>query len=213
MRIAAFSDTHTIEPEKLNLSVPDCDVLLFAGDWSPTNGIAETTKFAQWFSKLPGNTKIVIPGNHDGIAEDVPELTASIFARNGITYLLDKEFVVDGKKFYGTPWTTKNGFAFTIPEHDTKEFFAKIPSDVDVLITHCPPLGGISKNLDGKDCGSRGLYQRAVEICMGREKPLYHFYGHIHKLGETFMVPNYYQFNISIDGDGNAMNKVTFVEI
>ena len=71
---------------------------------------------------------------------------------SNINYLEDNEHVIDigngaGKqqiRLYGTPWTRlhgKPGKAFQLPESELKEKWEKVPSNIDILISHMPPHG------------------------------------------------------------------------
>ena len=51
-----------------------------------------------------------------------------------------------------------------------------MPKEVDILITHTPPLGILDKNHKGKNCGSKSL-----KIIALNRKPKYHIFGHIHE--------------------------------
>ena len=52
-----------------------------------------------------------------------------------------------------------------------------MPSDIDVLVTHMPPLGHGDQDADGEDkrAGSRTLLQRVTDV-----QPRLHIFGHIH---------------------------------
>lgn len=51
---------------------------------------------------------------------------------------------------------------------------ANIPADIDVLITHCPPLGILDFD-DNIHYGSDELLEKVEHV-----KPRYHLFGHIH---------------------------------
>ncbi|MBC8554447.1 MAG: hypothetical protein H8D23_32955, partial [Candidatus Brocadiales bacterium] len=123
--------------------------------------------------------------NHDRIFEEDPFLAKEIvdmYATN-INYLQDSEVVIDGVKFYGSPWTPEFcGWAFALPKDDHKtsdERFAMIPDDVNVLISHGPAFGKLDQvdNLGslGPNLGCPSLSRRIDEI-----NPDIHICGHIH---------------------------------
>ncbi|XP_055686883.1 metallophosphoesterase domain-containing protein 1 [Lutzomyia longipalpis] len=94
-------------------------------------------------------------------------------------YLQDEEIELYGLKFYGTPWQPEFcKWAFNLPRGDP--CLAKwnaIPTGVDVLISHTPPLG------HGDLCCS-GVRAGCVELLSSvqqRIKPRYHVFGHIHE--------------------------------
>jgi hypothetical protein len=46
---------------------------------------------------------------------------------------------VAGLKLYGTPWTASSNMGFSDTHSRLERIWARIPSDLDVLITHMPP--------------------------------------------------------------------------
>ena len=52
----------------------------------------------------------------------------------------------------------------------------QLPSQVDLLVTHCPPAGILDLNAEKKSAGSQYLRDKVVAI-----KPKYHIFGHIHE--------------------------------
>ncbi len=99
-----------------------------------------------------------------------------------------------GIKFYGSPHQPAygQGWAFNM-ERNSEEIRSKwsaIPDDTDVLITHGPPLGFQDLCSNGDHGGCEDLLKEVV----GRIKPKYHVFGHIHEAygmasnGETTFV-------------------------
>jgi Icc-related predicted phosphoesterase len=96
-------------------------------------------------------------------------IKASLF--KDINYLCDEELIIDGIKFYGTPYQPIfYHWAFNLDEENLKEKWAKIPSDTDVLLTHCPPKGILDSGF-----GSESLLLKINEL-----KLKLHVFGHIH---------------------------------
>lgn len=54
-----MSDTHS---RKLEVEVPDGDVLLHAGDMTKVGGAVEFKQFSELMKSLPHKYKVVIPG-------------------------------------------------------------------------------------------------------------------------------------------------------
>jgi Icc-related predicted phosphoesterase len=132
----------------------------------------------KWFSGLNQyKYKICIAGNHDWLFE-----TNGIIAREkvpeNVIYLEDQEVIIEGIKFYGTPVSLPfHNWAFNRPEEKLKQHWEAIPDDVDVLITHQPPVGIMDWSVyDNKPTGSPSLYYEVLE----RIKPKIHCFGHIH---------------------------------
>uniref|UniRef100_A0A1A9WTM5 Calcineurin-like phosphoesterase domain-containing protein n=1 Tax=Glossina brevipalpis TaxID=37001 RepID=A0A1A9WTM5_9MUSC len=95
------------------------------------------------------------------------------------TYIQDELLDVWGIRIYGTPWQPEFcNWAFNIPRgQPCLDKWNQIPSDIDILITHTPPLG------HGDLCCS-GVRAGCVELLNSiqkRIKPKYHVFGHIHE--------------------------------
>lgn len=100
----------------------------------------------------------------------------------GITVLIDSHVEVNGLKIYGTPWTPEfYRWAFMLEEDYLHEVYDRIPTGLDILLSHGPPrFGQIDCILqDPEDpparCGSTSLTN-----CILDKKPKYVFCGHIH---------------------------------
>ncbi len=172
MKIVCISDTHNYYPE-----VPDGDVLVHAGDITMVGKYSRLREFNDWLGTLPHKHKLIIAGNHDLSFEDDTEKAESIIT-NG-TYLCDKDVVIDGVKFWGSPWQPWfNDWAFNVPRgsNSLKAVWDKIPDDTDVLITHGPPYGILDRTLEGDLVGCDLLLARVKEV-----KPKFHIFGHIHE--------------------------------
>jgi Icc-related predicted phosphoesterase len=123
--------------------------------------------------------KIYVAGNHDtSIA--VGLVKPRFFENNGIIYLQDQEVVIDGVKFYGSPWTPSFGnWGFMKKRHKLHDIWTQIPEDTDVLITHGPPKGvrDLTLNRDNEleQVGDISLVKRIVNL-----KLKLHCFGHIH---------------------------------
>lgn len=81
--------------------MPDGDVLVHAGDFSERGSFDELVEFDCFLGAFPHSNKIVIAGNHDWSLES-DERPDPPF-ENAI-YLQDSKVVIDGVKFYGSPW-------------------------------------------------------------------------------------------------------------
>ena len=48
-----------------------------------------------------------------------------------------------GYKIYGTPWTSNKNYGAFVPAEgeELSTYWNKIPDEVDILLTHMPPLG------------------------------------------------------------------------
>ena len=185
MRLVCISDTHTYHHQ---LDVPEGDVLIHAGDFSFNGRRREVWNFLGWFSTQPHPHKIFIAGNHERMFESDPEATAVILKSfEGLHYLQDRAVTIEGLKIYGSPWTPEfNNWAFNVKRGELHDKWAKIPTDVDVLVTHGPPsadLGGVIVHdpsvwgkVDPREVGDEELLEAIMRI-----KPRVHVCGHIHE--------------------------------
>lgn len=180
MNIITFADTHLCHKEVIGfkekeLYTSNADMIICAGDFCNTGEIGDVIRFNNWFFQLPHKYKILIAGNHDRIFELQPDV-AQVFLNKNIIYLQDEEVIIEGIKFYGTPWQLPfNNWAFNLPEEELDKKFSKIPNDVDVLITHSPPYGILDSIPSRSNLGSKSLLKHVLRIT-----PKVHIFGHIH---------------------------------
>lgn len=175
MRMVIISDTHLREPE-----LPDGDVLIHCGDLL-SSGYMEELPFAlDWLAPQAKKFQhmVFVPGNHDRCFEKWTDFSIKEMENHGITVLLDRKLIIEGIKFYGSPWQPEfYDWAFNLPRGDelaTK--WAAIPEDTDVLITHGPPYGIMDYVIwDEIHVGCADLMSRVLEV-----RPKIHCFGHIH---------------------------------
>jgi len=179
MKIIAISDTHMIKPlHELNL--PSGDVLIIAGDILKSGSFGEFYIVLNELNKIKYKYKniIVVAGNHDVCFQELA-ITKMILLEDDIVYLEDMEVVIDGVKFYGTPWSKPfNNWAFMADEKRREKKFNNIPKDVDVLITHAPPYQILDKTSKGEEVGCEILKKMLDEDEIA---PKYIICGHIHQ--------------------------------
>jgi len=98
----------------------------------------------------------------------------------GVNYLFDSGVMIDNVKFWGSPWQPRfNNWAFNLDRGEPlREKWALIPKDLDVLVTHGPPLGILDLNGEGRPVGDADLADRVLAV-----RPLVHAFGHIHERG------------------------------
>lgn len=190
MRIACISDVHSLHSK---VNVPeDVDVTVCTGDFTGRGRVWEVRGFLTWFSLR--RRPVLIGGNHDFWLENrVDAFREMLREFPSITYLQDSAAVIDGVKFYGSPWTPWfHDWAFNLPVSDhpeygtgpfgtpqeptkTEEVWSKIPNDTDVLLTHGPPAGVLDGIPAGKRVGCPVLRMRVADV-----RPKLHVFGHIH---------------------------------
>ena len=173
MRIVAISDTHTFEDR---ISVPNGDVLIHAGDATITGTVEEVSAFGVWLESQPHKHKIVIAGNHDWLFERDP-VRARLLIEPWANYLQDSMVEVDGIRFYGSPWQPRfQDWAFNVNRgRAISRYWSLIPK-CDVLITHGPPWGVLDQVMEGRP----HLGCEELGEAVGRVRPRFHVFGHIH---------------------------------
>lgn len=210
MRIIAFSDTHGCHR---SLTVPDGDVLVFAGDYTRRDSEAELRDFSLWWNALPHQHKLFVAGNHDRIIEQNSKHWLKDLY--GITSLEDSEAIIDGVRFYGTPWQPEfNNWSFNLPEEKLERKWDLIPSDTDVLITHVPCFEYFDWCKEGNKVihiGSSSLLK-----AFNRVTPRVHIFGHCHEAqGWGYVVQNLNMpasqypriYNVAVCDNSNTQNS------
>ncbi len=198
MRIIFISDTHGLH--SIIPDLPDADVFVHCGDFMNTGRKREELEsFNNWLRhlKIPQERRIICAGNHDiwldaTHKESSPNraYTSRLMLFNGV-YLQEESVVIDGVKFFCSPWTPAFlGWGFNLPIGSNEEYWARIPEDTDVLVTHGPPYGILDSPYRREDfggwesqyilpptkrCGCQWLERRVAQV-----KPKIHAFGHIH---------------------------------
>lgn len=168
MKIVCISDTHQAHDK---LTIPEGDVLVHCGDATFTGEFRRVLDFANWMKELPHKHKVFVPGNHDFLFQTEPQIAREIMKERGITLLIDEEAMIDGLRFYGSPWTLKfMNWAFMRSEESIADIYRGMPSRIDVLVTHGPPMGIRDRML-----GSESLLKAVHWV-----RPKLHAFGHIH---------------------------------
>lgn len=188
MKIVHISDTHgahgsllenrlleIYEAEKPDVIVHSGDFMMKSMDWESAND------FITWYLKLPFKHKLLIPGNHDCFIE---MLSKNDYVRKQlipeeIHLLIDSSVVIDGVKFYGSPFTPEfHNWCFMLDHDKQQTHWKNIPDDTDVLITHGPAYGVLDQTGMEHNPGHLGcvfLLKRIQELDIKA-----HLFGHIH---------------------------------
>jgi len=221
MKIAAISDLH--QPSAYSIKIPECDVLIMAGDFEIKDSIYYL-QFSMWLHSLDQvKYKLIVPGNHDWYFQDKNSKELSEKKYN-IHYLIDSKVKIDGVTFYGTPYTpTFMNWAFMESEEQLEKRYAKIHKDTDVLITHGPPRGILDdvrdryKKQERRNCGSEALAEWFQKRYKENKPGIINIFGHIHReesdakfkriIKDTF-------YNVSLmNNDYDIVNPVTIIEV
>lgn len=183
MKLLCISDTHGLHNKIPKEWMVEADVLIHAGDICGRGALREVKQFLDWFNSFKQyKSKIFIAGNHDGCFQTHPnEIKELLKQYPSIIYLQDSEILIEGIKFYGSPWQPEfNQWAFNLPRGEKiAEKWSLIPKDTDVLITHGPTygIGDYVPYKGGEFVGCKDL-SNTVFAKLTQLKA--HIYGHIH---------------------------------
>uniref|UniRef100_K3WF96 Calcineurin-like phosphoesterase domain-containing protein n=1 Tax=Globisporangium ultimum (strain ATCC 200006 / CBS 805.95 / DAOM BR144) TaxID=431595 RepID=K3WF96_GLOUD len=226
MRVVCISDTHGLHDALHAVErIPDGDVLIHAGDFTDTGDRDEVLAFNEFLGKLPHKYKLVIAGNHESTFDrafypfnwqqyghsqqyDPDEVRALL--TNGL-YLEDQAVLIEGFKFYGTPWQPEFcNWAFNLPRGEKlREKWQRIPNDTDVLITHTPPYGR-GDRVGYMHVGCEELSREVTE----RIRPKFHVFGHVHEgYGSSFDSTTTYMNASACTHDYDAINPAFVFEL
>lgn len=168
-KIVCVADQHG----KFDQAVPECDLLIVAGDMCFNTSTA--AEFHWWLEASPADDVVVIGGNMD-----------HTLSRNGYPpfcrghYLEDSGVELPGFKVWGTPWTPNFVGEWNDTEKELDKHFAKIPVGTDILVVHGPPHGyldspSIGRAKKPKHVGSKALLDVILDV-----QPTLVVCGHIH---------------------------------
>uniref|UniRef100_A0A915AJX5 Calcineurin-like phosphoesterase domain-containing protein n=2 Tax=Parascaris univalens TaxID=6257 RepID=A0A915AJX5_PARUN len=187
-------------------SLPPGDILIIAGDFTSCGLPKEVKSFNENMALMKHTFKIAISGNHEctfddsflkSAGKDIGEakevalkqaLSAALSSAKvsnprslltNVIYLQDSMVELFGIRIYGTPWQPRmDNWAFNLPRgQPLLNKWNQIPTGVDVLITHTPPLG----HGDMLTMGSRAGCVELLNSVVKRIRPKYHVFGHVHE--------------------------------
>jgi len=191
MRFVMFSDTHSYDDV---ISIPDGDVLIFAGDLSHGRGsLINLANFNKTLGKLPHKYKLVIAGNHDFMFDKQKDLAKGLLSN--AVYLEHHSYCIDDVKFFASPYHPKIWGKFELERPELYPVWDMIPDDTDILITHGPPYGIRDESSLGKG-GKVG--DKALLDAIKRVRPVAHIFGHIHEGYGHSRIGSTHFFNVSI---------------
>lgn len=179
MRVVCLSDTHG--KHRSIREVPNGDVLIHAGDIQGAGEWQELEDFNEWLGELPHQHKLVIAGNHDKAFFCHPRQAR--LALSNAVYLEDEEIVIEGIRFWGSPWTPVffNWYFMLKSGKEMSAKWNKIPDNTDVLVTHGPPQE-YGDRVGYRYAGCPDLADRLQALSLSA-----HIFGHIHEgYGEAF---------------------------
>jgi 3',5'-cyclic AMP phosphodiesterase CpdA len=229
MRIAALSDQHGFLPD-----VPDCDLLIVAGDVCPDRFGPHFAgshpefqkdwfdrKARPWLAGARARHRLLTWGNHDwcgercGFDEDAPGTASSEVLQ--ILNAQSSDVEVGGERLHvwGSPWSKQFGFwAFMRPDAELAPIYAGIPAGVDILVSHQPPYGYGDEVPDFMSGKLRHEGSRQLLAAIDRVQPKVVICGHIHE-GHGRTEHNGTQiYNVSVvDEQYRLVHPVTVIEV
>ncbi|PUU73859.1 Metallo-dependent phosphatase-like protein, partial [Tuber borchii] len=170
--VVSISDLHTIPLAKIH--IPPGDILIVTGDLSEGRPAQLMQRLSE-LRALPHKFKIVIGGNHDRALDCRAAFREA--EESGIFYLEDEstDVTIGGRTFhvFGSPKSLaiSTNTAFGYSEDDDFASWKIVPPDVDILVTHGPPAGYPSDDMNGCDGLRKALW---------RVRPMLHVFGHVH---------------------------------
>lgn len=211
MRLVCISDTHKKHHE---VSIPEGDVLIFAGDACGGGSEKSFRRFIYWFDSHDISHKIIVAGNHDCCMERFPSRLDLISEMKdlGIIYLDHSSCEIEGVRFFGSPYTPEFcNWAFNVPRGKRLEtLWNEIPNDTEVLITHGPPMNILDVTPGEEHCGCQDLMNRVQNL----EHLKFHIFGHIHDAYGVFFSRGQTFINCSqCDEMYNITNHPTVVDL
>jgi predicted phosphodiesterase len=142
MRIVALSDTHC---RLRKITVPDGELLIHAGDLTFQGNIQEIGQELRELGRIAKRFKygcVFICGNHDWLGERNPALMKQIAIDEGLTYLDHSSVQIAGLNIFGSAYTPEFcNWAFNVNRAELASYWAAIPEETNILITHGGPMG------------------------------------------------------------------------
>lgn len=233
MKLAIISDVHD---KFQKLVIPECDVLISAGDYSFQGEKHIVERFHKWLSQQEAGYIISVQGNHETWVEKNFEQAKEIAEKAcpGVYFIDEGEVVIDGVKFYGSAITPffcnwawnrartgevnasydrRTGRQFSV--QPIKPHWDKIPDDTQVLITHGPPYDILDKVYDWDKTtvrdvvGCKDLWNRILQL----KQLKLHCFGHIHGSSGEYYFNGVKYINASIcDEQYQPTNPVRIYE-
>jgi len=178
LTILHLSDTHCMHHmiEK-QFPMPPADILLHTGDFSNNGTEDEIKYFNIWLGQLKQRypTIILILGNHDRWSGFTFDKMRTLLSN--VIVLDNEEILVNGLRIYGVSWSLHQPDGRPDDFAPAKEIFSKIPKNVDILMTHCPPYQIFDQIDENHSWGSSKSLLQIIEL----RRPKVHLFGHLHE--------------------------------
>ncbi|KKL27239.1 hypothetical protein LCGC14_2387140 [marine sediment metagenome] len=208
MRIVAFADTHG---QHEDVTLPDGDVAVFAGDACRHGSRDDFLDFLDWYEKQSHGLKIMIPGNHDICTEKYPGFALSACRARDIAYLANAGIRPSNVSYYGFPWTPRFGnWAWMKDEGELRADLDTIMWEPDVFISHGPPVGVLDRTTrEGEYVGSVSLWNYILDSDISLN-----IFGHIHEGYGVYRLNDTLFVNCSLMNENyELVNKPVVIEL
>ncbi len=221
LKTILLSDTHC---RLRKVEVPEGDLLLHAGDLTFSGNHQEIHQELRELGRIAKNFKhgcVFIAGNHDWMGERNPGLLKQMAIDEGLTYLDHSSVQIEGYNIFGSAYTPEFcNWAFNVPRGEAlAQKWAQIPDNIDVLITHGPPMGILdpverfnphTAEYEIEHVGCSDLYDRIQQL----KQLKLHVSGHIHGGYGILKVDNLTYVNASICTENyRPINKPITIEL
>lgn len=175
MKVKVISDTHNRHDKLTDL---ECDILIHSGDACTKGNYSEADNFLKWFVRQPAKYKIYVRGNHDAGFKKNNGLYGKA-EEYGIIMLNNESIYINGRHIWGGHFTSgvKQG-VYTEPLIARINAWKDMPTNIDLLVTHVPPLHILDTNPRGEHIGDDKLIEAIKERNIDK-----HVFGHVHLHG------------------------------
>lgn len=173
-KLVLISDTHGFQ-----MPLPSGDILIHGGDLTGNGTFRAVQRELDWLNSQPHKHVVIIAGNHDFAFEN-PKATSPVLELGRIIYLENSEVTIEGVRIYGSPAQPRFcDWAFNVDRGEAiRKYWDIIPNNVDVLVTHGPPMGILDQAAAHLNTEHLGCEELALAV--DRVKPRIHMFGHIH---------------------------------
>ena len=211
MNICAISDLHGQLPK----AIPPCDLLIVAGDICPDSfgGVRARkdpdrqlqwfeNEFVSWAEDQDAEFIVVTWGNHDWCGHLVPNGARG----KRVDIVSGGPVLIDGIKLWLTPWSNEfMGWAWMKHHSELGAIYAKIPDDVDILVSHQPPYGYGDVYPDLGTGKMEHIASSELLYHIERIKPRVVVCGHLHGGHGTYQHGETTIYNVSVTNEGYQM--------
>jgi len=136
------------------------DLFIHAGDFSFFfDDMPAIRDFNVWLGELRFRHKVVVPGNHERIMYEKPELRRII---TNAKLLINEAVTIEGMKLWGSPVTCDDKAFGCATQEERRALYASIPLDTDIVVTHGPAYGVLDEEFRAKGVhrGCRNFWLR-----------------------------------------------------